>query len=114
AISTTSDATGSYYRYGFHRGTNFFNYPHISVWPDAYYMSMNVFNSAGTSYLGPQPFAFDRTKMLAGQPATFVSPVGPLGGSVDAFLPADLGGSCLSPIGEPNSFLGFFGYDYNA
>ncbi len=49
AISTTSDATGSYYRYGFHLGTNFFDYPHLSVWPDAYYMSMNVFNAAGTS-----------------------------------------------------------------
>ena len=113
AISTTSDATGSYYRYGFHLGSNFFDYPHLSVWPDAYYMSMNVFNSAGTSYLGPQPFAFDRTKMLAGQPATFVSPVGPLGGSVDAFLPADLDGSTLPPTGAPNTFVGFPGQATN-
>ena len=109
AISTSSDATGSYYRYGFHLGSNFFDYPHLSVWPDAYYMSMNVFNSAGTTYLGPQPFAFDRTKMLAGQAATFVSPVGPLGGSVDAFLPADLDGSRLPPTGAPNTFVGFPG-----
>ena len=42
-------------------------------------MSMNVFNSAGTAFLGPQPFAFDRAKMLAGQPATFVSPGRPRG-----------------------------------
>ncbi len=48
AVSTTSDATGTYNRYGFHLGTNFFDYPHLGVWPDAYYMSMNVFNSAGT------------------------------------------------------------------
>jgi len=45
AVSTTSDAGGSYNRYGFHLGTNFFDYPHLGVWPDAYYMSMNVFNS---------------------------------------------------------------------
>jgi Immune inhibitor A-like, MAM domain len=109
AISTTSDATGSYYRYGFHLGTNFFDYPKLSVWPDAYYMSMNVFNASGTTYLGPQPFAFDRTKMLAGQSATFVSPVGPLGGSVDPFLPADLDGSTLPPTGAPNTFVGFPG-----
>ncbi|HET8783727.1 MAG TPA: hypothetical protein VFM63_15045, partial [Pyrinomonadaceae bacterium] len=44
AISTTNDATGSYHRYDFHLGSNFFDYPHLSVWPDAYYMSMNVFN----------------------------------------------------------------------
>ena len=113
AISTTSDATGSYYRYGFHLGTNFFDYPHLSVWPDAYYMSMNVFNATGTTYLGPQPFAFDRAKMLAGQPATFVSPVGPLGGSVDPFLPADLDGSRLPPTGAPNTFVGFPGQASN-
>jgi hypothetical protein len=113
AISQTSDATGAYYRYAFHLGTNFFDYPHLSVWPDAYYMSMNVFNAAGTSYLGPQPFAFDRTKMLAGQPATFVSPVGPLGGTVDAFLPADLDGPTLPPAGAPNTFAGFPGQATN-
>jgi hypothetical protein len=113
AISTTSDATGSYYRYGFHLGTNFFDYPHLSVWPDAYYMSMNVFNASGTTYLGPQPFAFDRTKMLAGQPAAFVSPVGPLGGSIDPFLPADLDGPTLPPAGAPNTFVGFPGQATN-
>src|SRR6266571_8903933 len=65
AVSTSSDATGSWFRYGFHLGSNFFDYPHLGVWPDAYYMSMNVFNSTGTLFLGPQPFAFDRAKMLA-------------------------------------------------
>src|SRR5262249_4189803 len=83
AVSTTAAATGTYNRYGFLLGSNFFDYPKLSVWPDAYYMSMNVFNSSGTLYLGPQAFAFDRAKMLAGQPATFISPTGPLGGSVD-------------------------------
>ena len=56
----------SYYRYGFHLGTSFFDYPKLCVWPDGYYMSMNVFNTAGTAFLGPQPFAFDRATMLAG------------------------------------------------
>ena len=36
AISTSSDATGSYHRYDFHLGSNFFDYPHLSVWPDGY------------------------------------------------------------------------------
>ncbi len=48
AVSTTSDATGTWNRYGFHLGSNFFDYPKLAVWPDAYYMAMNVFNSAGT------------------------------------------------------------------
>src|SRR5437762_1236216 len=110
AISTTADATGTYARYGFHLGSNFFDYPHLSVWPDGYYMSMNVFNSTGTSYLGPQAFAFDRAKMLANLPATFVSPRGPLGSAVDPFLPADLDGPTLPPAGAPATFVGFPGH----
>src|SRR5262245_13798014 len=69
AVSTTSDATGAWNRYGFHLGSDFFDYPHLGVWPDAYSMSMNVFNSAGTAFLGPQPFAFNRAAMLAGTAA---------------------------------------------
>src|SRR6185503_18494214 len=50
-------------------------------------------------FLGPQAFAFDRAKMLAGQPATFVTP-GITGGSLEeVFLPADLDGSTLPPGG---------------
>ena len=106
AVSTTSDATGSYYRYGFHMGSNFFDYPHLSVWPDGYYVSFNVFNSAGTSYLGPQPAVFDRSRMLNGLSATFQTR-SPLGSSVAPFLPADLDGSTPPPAGAPNYFVGF-------
>src|SRR5215472_5310338 len=107
AVSTSSDATGSYNRYDFHLGSNFFDYPHLSVWPDAYYMSMNVFNSSGTAFLGPQPFAFDRSKMLQGLPATFIT-TGVTGGSTeDAYLPSDLDGSILPPVGAPASFVEF-------
>src|SRR4029077_17812823 len=83
---------------------NFNDYPKLSVWPDAYYMSINVFNSAGTTYLGPQAVAFDRTNMLAGPPATMiVMPV--LGSSFPPMLPADLDGATLPPAGAPNSYL---------
>jgi hypothetical protein len=109
AISTTGDATGSFYRYGFHLGSNFFDYPHLAVWPDAYYMSMNVFNSSGTLFLGPQAFAFDRTRMLAGLSATFVTP-GITGGSTeDAFLPADVDGSTAPAAGAPATFVSYPG-----
>ncbi len=105
AVSTTSDATGSYNRYDFHLGSNFFDYPHLSVWPDGYYMSMNVFNSSGTAFLGPQAFAFDRSRMLAGLSATFITPGITGGPGEDSFLPADLDGSALPPAGAPASFV---------
>ena len=107
AVSTTSDATGSYNRYAFdiggQFGVNFYDYPKLSVWPDAYYMSFNVFDAAGQNFLGPQPFALDRTAMLAGQPATVVS-TGKLTPSDDQLMPADLDGSNLPPAGAPNPF----------
>ena len=108
AISTTSDATGTYNRYAFHLGADFFDYPHLGVWPDGYYMSMNVFNSAGNAFLGPQAFAFDRTKMLAGLPATFVT-TSNLGPTEDAFLPSDLDGTYFPPSGTGNPFISFPG-----
>ena len=109
AISTTSDATGTYNRYAFHLGSNFFDYPHLGVWPDGYYMSMNVFNAAGTAFLGPQAFAFDRAKMLAGLPATFVTPGITGGASEPSFLPSDLDGSILPTAGVGNPFVSFPG-----
>src|SRR6476659_8239644 len=82
AVSTTSDATGSYNRYGFHLGTSFFDYHKIGVWPDAYYMAMDVYNSTGTIRLGPQPFAFNRTAMLNGASASFIT-TGITGGATE-------------------------------
>jgi hypothetical protein len=105
AVSTTNDATGTYNRYDFHLGSsNLFDYPKLSVWPDGYYMSMNLFNSSGTAYLGPQVFAFDRTKMLAGLTATMVT-FPSLGSSFPPILPGDLDGSTLPPAGAPNPFV---------
>src|SRR6059058_5898626 len=71
-------------------------------------MSMIVFNSSVTAYLGPQPFAFDRVSMLPGKPATLIT-IDPLGGNVDPLLPADLDGSKLPPAGAPNPFVEFPG-----
>ena len=107
AVSTTSDATGAYNRYDFMLGTDFFDYPKFGVWPDAYYMGMNVFNSSGTAFLGPQPFAFDRDAMLAGNPATFITFRDPafFNPSSDQFMPADMDGIIPPPAGAPNPFL---------
>ncbi|HSC50006.1 MAG TPA: PASTA domain-containing protein [Gaiellaceae bacterium] len=108
AVSTSSDATGSYFRYDFHLGSSFFDYPHLGVWPDAYYLTMNVFDPATRTYLGPMPFAFDRAAMLAGNPgASFVAYTGGnvFSSSSDAMLPADLDGSTPPPAGAPEPFL---------
>ena len=74
AISVTSDATGSYYRYAFSM-PNFNDYPKLGVWPDAYYMSFNMFS--GNAFVGARACAFDRSKMLIGSTATAQCKCGP-------------------------------------
>jgi hypothetical protein len=98
AVSTSSDATGSYNRYEYDFGANFPDYPKFSVWPDAYYNTINVFPAKG--FAGAQACAFNRAAMLAGAPATAVCFQQPP--TVSSLLPADLDGNTLPPAGAPN------------
>ena len=44
AVSTSSDPTGDYYQYEFKTSDTFFtDYGKLGIWPDAYYMSFNMF-----------------------------------------------------------------------
>ncbi|HEV7522733.1 MAG TPA: hypothetical protein VGP89_16640 [Candidatus Angelobacter sp.] len=105
AVSTTSDATGTFNRYSF-QYSGFDDYPKMGVWPDAYYVTFNMFNAAGTSFLGADACAYDRAKMLAGQAATQVC--FQQGSSIGGLLPADQDGNTAPPAGSPNYLL-FFG-----
>ena len=105
AVSTTSDATGTYNRYAFSYGNTQFNdYPKLGVWPDAYYISYNIFNN-GQTFAGSKVCAFDRASMLAGAPAT--QQCFQLSSSFGGLLPSDLDGSIAPPAGSPNPFLNF-------
>ncbi len=74
AVSTTGNATGSYYRYAFHLGGNFIDSPHIDPRPDGYHMGDSVYDLSGLVDIGTQFFVFDRSAMQVGAPATFTSP----------------------------------------
>jgi len=104
AVSTTSDATGSYNRYSFRYGT-FDDYPKMGVWPDAYYETFNMFN-ASNNFVGSDACAYDRTAMLAGTAATQIC--FQQGAGVGGLLPSDLDGATPPPTGSPNYLL-FFG-----
>ena len=46
AVSTSADATGTYYRYAFSSGGNLDDYPKVGIWPDAsYYRATNSFQN---------------------------------------------------------------------
>jgi hypothetical protein len=105
AISTTSDATGSYYRYAFALTSMYPDWPKFGVWPDAYYLTSNILSLPGEQSVGAEACALDRTNMLLGNAATaqcFTTGTA----TVDkVLLPADLDGATPPPAGSPNYML---------
>ncbi len=100
AISQTSDATGAWYRYAFSYA-DMPDYPKLAVWPDAYYITFNMF-AGGSSFTGGRVCAYDRSKMLQGLVATQVCFQST---SYWSFLASDLEGKTLPAPGTPNYVL---------
>ena len=107
AVSKTGDPTGSYFLYAFRMPNDWLNdYGKLGVWPDAYYMTDNQFQ--GNAFVGVGVFAFDRTKMLAGDATAGFLYVNLGAGASTAnlfgMLPADLDGPA-PPVGTPNYLM---------
>lgn len=101
AVSATPDPLGPYHRYAFSYGTEFNDYPKLGVWPDAYYITYNIYGYEG--FEGAKICAVDRAAMLTGAPATqqcFDRP------QAWGLLPADVDGPTPPPIGAPNYVMG--------
>ena len=109
AISKTSDPIGAYYAYDFQLpGQEFPDYPKLGTWPNGYFMTTNQFFLGG-DFDGAGAFAFDRAKMLVGDPtaggiyfnlcfqAGHCSPQYPEG--VFGMLPSDFDGLTPPPAG---------------
>ena len=101
AVSTSPDPTGTYFRYAYSYDKSFNDYPKMGVWPDAYYISYNMFRS-GHSFTGNTVCAFERDKMLIGVSARQAC-VNTTGGH--SLEPADLEGTTLPPAGSPNLLM---------
>jgi len=106
AVSKSPDATGQYFVYDFLLSTTKFeDYPHIGLWPDAYYMMNHEFDPSSSAYVGAAVWAFERAKMLTGQPAQLVGfDLGSVNIAFGGHLPASLDGANLPPAGAPGLF----------
>lgn len=105
AVSTSSDATGSYNRYAFPLpGLNYPDYPKMGIWPDAYYLSINQLSNSDFSFLGAEVCALQRSAMLAGTAATMQCLQLPAADGL-TLLPADLDGSTVPPAGSPEFLM---------
>jgi hypothetical protein len=114
AVSQTGDPAGAYYLYEFVMPNMRLNdYAKFGVWRDGYYMSTDEF--VGSDYAGAGLFAFDRAKILKGDPtASYIyfnipsaSPA-----RTGGLLPADLDGLRPPPAGAPNIFAGYTATEY--
>ena len=108
AISATPDPTvadaSGWHAYtfdttGFPGDTSIPDFPKLAVWPDAYYMSSFGFDSAQNS--GNAVFAFERARMLAGDPTARFRRATISGGRP---FPADLDGPAPA-AGTPGFFV---------
>jgi hypothetical protein len=114
AISQTGDPRGAYHRYDFELSpgvSRFDDYPKIGLWPDAYVMTVNEFDSTGSVFNGVVVFAFERDEMLIGGVADTVR-FPPLSCPVSAndgpcffsLQPGHLAGAAPPP-GTPNPII---------
>ncbi|MBL8112987.1 MAG: hypothetical protein JNK60_08895, partial [Acidobacteria bacterium] len=112
AVSVTNDPTGAWYLYDFpttiSRFDDFVDYEKLSTWTDGYYMTANVFCTAGTgicpgSGVFGGMYSFERDKMLLGQPARLMSFANPASATPFApgALPIDIDGLTPPPPGRP-------------
>jgi len=107
AISTTNDATGSYYLYEYPVVNGGFpDYPKWGVWVNNYGETWNNFGTG--NFVGPVFCAYNRTKMLAGD-KTAEQICHQYTGSEDSLLPADLDSPTLPPSGEDQFAIGSIG-----
>jgi hypothetical protein len=114
AVSKTGDPTGEFYLYEFAMPNVKLNdYSKIGVWSDAFYMTTDQFS--GGDYAGTGVFAFDKTKMLAGDDSAgyvYFDLSTPLTARLGGLLPADLDGLKAPPAGAPNVFVGYAATEY--
>lgn len=94
AVSTTSDATGTFNVYAFQQ-PNFNDYPKIGVWPTGYFFTFNIFTN---TFQGPRICGVDGAAMRAGTAAKQVC--FQLSNSFGSVLPSDVDGT-LAPPGDP-------------
>ncbi len=103
AVSTSNDATGSYYEYQFPLGNDFPDYPKWGIWPSGYFQTNNAFGN--TDYVNV--CAYNSAKLLVGDQSAeqicFQTST-----SDTSLLPGDLDSNIPPPSGQDEFFIGSY------
>lgn len=102
AVSTSSDALGTYYLYQFPQGTPLPDSPKWSVWSNGYFQSQGEYSNSG--FIGPELCAYNSAKLVGGDESAeqicfVLSPADGLP------LPADIDSSVAPPADQDEFFM---------
>jgi hypothetical protein len=114
AVSESGDPTGRYYLFEFVMPNVKLNdLAKFGVWPDAFYMSTEEY--LGSDYAGVGAFAFDRAKMLRGDPDAgyiYFSMPTQYAARLGNLLPADIDGLTAPAGGAAGVFVSYTADEY--
>ena len=109
AISTSSNANGTYYLYQFPVLNNGFpDYPKWGIWTNDYGQGYNNFGPGGGGFVGGVWCIYNRTKLLAGDPSA-EQICHQYSGNEDTVMPADRDSITSPPAGEDHFAIGSLG-----
>jgi hypothetical protein len=112
AVSTSSDATGTYYLYQFPVVSNGFpDYPKWGVWVNNYAQTWNNFGPGSSGFVGPVFCAYNNAKLIVGDQTAeqICHQYGISPNNQDTLIPADLDSPTLPPNGEDQFAIGSLG-----
>jgi hypothetical protein len=109
AVSTTNDPAGSYNMWAYGFGNNVNDYPKIGLWPDAYYITWNIFNNSSGNFLYAEACGWNRADAIKGASAPglvcFHFPVPTQTDTYASELPGDWDGSASPPANSPEYIM---------
>jgi hypothetical protein len=110
AISTSNDATGTYYLYEFPvLNSGFPDYPKWGAWPPyTWAETWNNFGPGGSGFRGSVMCIYDRPKLLAGD-KTAEQICHQFASNDSGLLPADTDSTIPAPVGEDQFAIGSLG-----
>jgi len=112
AVSTSNDATGTYYLYEFPvLNSGFPDYPKWGTWVNNYGQTWNNFGPGGGGFVGPVLCAYNRTKFLAGDKTAeqICHQYSNSPNFEDSLLPADIDSTIPPPNGQDQFAIGSLG-----
>ncbi len=107
---TSNPVSGGWWLYSVQTdgsNTNYLgDYPKFGLWPDAYYMSVNMFSN-NTTFNGVRVYAFNRNAMINGGAASTIAfTIAPADlGDQYSLLPATFRTGSAPPVGQPEYFM---------